>query len=137
MFLYDKGSSLNYQFQIGVCGNQTHYVESWQNACYSHPQTQAAIVTRVVDFGLSPHDAVAAPRWLYGRSWGLPANNLKLEGRFAPQVAESLSQKGHSVERLADFSDLMGHAGAILCDHGSGLLFGATDPRSDGLAAGY
>ena len=101
------------------------------------PQTQAAIVTRVVDFGLSPHDAVAAPRWLYGRSWGLPTNNLKLEGRFAPQVAESLSQKGHSVERLADFSDLMGHAGAILCDHGSGLLFGATDPRSDGLAAGY
>jgi Gamma-glutamyltransferase len=101
------------------------------------PQTQAAIVTRMVDFGLSPHDAVAAPRWLYGRSWGLPVNNLRLEGRFSPQLAEALTKQGHSVERIADFSDLMGHAGAILCDQDTGVLFGATDPRSDGLAAGY
>ena len=100
------------------------------------PQTQAAIVTRMVDFGLSPHDAVAAPRWLYGRSWGLPVNNLRLEGRFSPQLAEALAQRGHSVERIADFSDLMGHAGAILCQQDTGVLFGATDPRSDGLAAG-
>ena len=101
------------------------------------PQTQAAIVTRVVDFGLSPHDAVAAPRWLYGRSWGAPVNNLRIEGRFAPKVATTLQHMGHAVEVLSGFSDLMGHAGAILCDHSTGLLFGATDPRSDGLAAGY
>lgn len=101
------------------------------------PQTQAAIVTRMVDFGLSPHDAVAAPRWLYGRSWGQPTNKLLIEGRFSPQVVESLSQKGHSVERIADFSYLMGHAGAILCDQDAGTFFGTTDPRSDGLAAGY
>ena len=101
------------------------------------PQTQAALVTRMVDFGLSPHDAVAAPRWLYGRSWGLPVNNLRIEGRFDPQVAASLQQRGHEVEVLGGFSDLMGHAGAILCDHESNLLVGATDPRSDGLAAGY
>lgn len=101
------------------------------------PQTQAAIVTRMVDFGLSPHDAVAAPRWLYGRSWGLPVNNLRLEGRFAPQVAGDLRQRGHDVEIIDGFSDLMGHAGAILYDQTTGVLFGATDPRSDGLAAGY
>ena len=100
------------------------------------PQTQAALVTRMVDFGLSPHDAVAAPRWLYGRSWGVPVNNLRIEGRFAPQVAAGLQQRGHDVECIKDFSDLMGHAGAILCDHETGVLFGATDPRSDGLAAG-
>ena len=101
------------------------------------PQTQAALVTRMVDFGLSPHDAVAAPRWLYGRSWGEPVNNLRIEGRFAPQVAVTLQHLGHDVETLGGFSDLMGHAGAILCDENTGLLFGATDPRSDGLAAGY
>ncbi len=101
------------------------------------PQTQAALVTRMVDFGLSPHDAVAAPRWLYGRSWGVPVNNLRIEGRFAPQVAATLQHLGHDVEILGGFSDLMGHAGAILCDENTGLLFGATDPRSDGLAAGY
>ena len=101
------------------------------------PQTQAALVTRMVDFGLSPHDAVAAPRWLYGRSWGLPVNNLRIEGRFAPRVATTLQHLGPDVEVLSGFSDLMGHAGAILCDQNTGLLFGATDPRSDGLAAGY
>lgn len=101
------------------------------------PQTQAALVTRMVDFGLSPHDAVAAPRWLYGRSWGVAVNNLRIEGRFAPQVAATLQHLGHDVEILGGFSDLMGHAGAILCDENTGLLFGATDPRSDGLAAGY
>ena len=101
------------------------------------PQTQAALVTRMVDFGLSPHDAVAAPRWLYGRSWGLPVNNLRIEGRFAPKVPTTLQHMGHDVEVLSGFSDLMGHAGAILCDQNTGLLFGATDPRSDGLAAGY
>ena len=101
------------------------------------PQTQAALVTRMVDFGLSPHDAVAAPRWLYGRSWGAPVNNLRIEGRFSPQVAATLQHLGHDVEILGGFSDLMGHAGAILCDENTGLLFGATDPRSDGLAAGY
>ena len=101
------------------------------------PQTQAALVTRMVDFGLSPHDAVAAPRWLYGRSWGVPVNNLRIEGRFAPQVAATLRHLGHDVETLGGFSDLMGHAGAILCDQTTGLFYGATDPRSDGLAAGY
>ena len=101
------------------------------------PQTQAALVTRMVDFGLSPHDAVAAPRWLYGRSWGVPVNNLRIEGRFAPQVAATLQHLGHDVETLGGFSDLMGHAGAILCDQTTGLFYGATDPRSDGLAAGY
>jgi oxamate amidohydrolase len=34
------------------------------------PQTQAAVVTRIVDHQLSPQDAIEAPRWLYGRTWG-------------------------------------------------------------------
>lgn len=34
------------------------------------PQTQAAIATRVVDFGMTPQQAIDAPRWLYGCTWG-------------------------------------------------------------------
>jgi gamma-glutamyltranspeptidase len=40
------------------------------------------------------------------------------------------------VELLDDFTDVMGHAGAIV-RHPSGLYEGAADPRSDGAAAGY
>lgn len=44
---------------------------------------------------------------------------------------------GHTVEIEPDFTDMMGHAGVILIDPRTGVMYGATDPRSDGLAAGY
>ena len=101
------------------------------------PQTQAAIVTRVVDFGMTPQEAVTAPRWLYGRTWGAASNDVKLEGRIPSGVVEELARRGHPVSVVEDFTDTMGHAGAILIDENTGVLQGATDPRSDGLAAGY
>ncbi len=101
------------------------------------PQTQAAIVTRVVDFGMTPQEAISAPRWLYGRTWGAASNDLKLEGRIPKNVADELHRRGHPVRSAEDYTDTMGHAGAILVDQASGVLQGATDPRGDGLAAAY
>src|SRR5439155_25286964 len=43
------------------------------------PQTQAALVTRIVDRALGPQTAVEAPRWLFGRTWGEPLKTLRLE----------------------------------------------------------
>ena len=100
------------------------------------PQTQAAIVTRVVDFGMSPQEAITAPRWLYGRTWGAASNDVKLEGRIPASVVEELKKRGHPVKVVEDFTDTMGHAGAILV-RDNGVLQGATDPRGDGLAAGF
>lgn len=46
------------------------------------PQTQAAIVTQIVDFGFSVQDAIEAPRWLQGRTWGAAmTSRLKEECR--------------------------------------------------------
>ena len=39
-----------------------------------------------------PQQAVEAPRWLYGRSWGEASSSLTLEGRFAPAVFEELAR---------------------------------------------
>lgn len=50
------------------------------------PQTQAAIVTRIVDFGFGVQDAIEAPRWLQGRTWGAASNDLKIEGRVPSNV---------------------------------------------------
>ena len=97
------------------------------------PQTLAALTTRIVDFGLAPQDAVNAPRWLLGRSWGAPDNDLKLEGRIPESVAEELRRRGQPVLMVEDYTEIMGHAGAILCDE-DGLLQGASDPRGDGQA---
>lgn len=100
------------------------------------PQTQAAIFTRYILQGIPLQDCLAQPRWLLGRTWGQTSDSLKLEGRFSPQCIARLRAQGHEVEILADYSEAMGHAGAIV-RHPNGLFEGAFDPRSNGAAAGY
>lgn len=100
------------------------------------PQTQSALFTRHVFYGQPLQQAVTAPRWLLGRTWGEDSVTLKLEDRFAPDLVQGLRDAGHQVEILPAFSSTMGHAGAIV-RHPDGWLEGATDPRSDGAAAGY
>ncbi len=100
------------------------------------PQTQAAIFSRHVLFGQDMQQAVSAPRWLLGRTWGADATNLKLESRFSPELIEALRSAGHAVEIIAGFDNLMGHAGMIGIDR-RGVISGATDPRADGACASY
>jgi gamma-glutamyltranspeptidase/glutathione hydrolase len=100
------------------------------------PQTQAAVFTRYARYGQSLQQAISAPRWLLGRTWGEPSTTLKVENRFEPALVRSLRDAGHPVEVLSEaFSDTMGHAGALVL-HGDGRMEGASDPRSDGAAAG-
>jgi gamma-glutamyltranspeptidase/glutathione hydrolase len=100
------------------------------------PQTQSAVFTRTVLFGMDPQAAIAAPRWLLGRTWGNPSDTLKLESRFPPEVVERLRAMGHEVELLAPFDETVGHAGAILRG-ADGSLEGGFDPRSDGGVAAF
>jgi gamma-glutamyltranspeptidase/glutathione hydrolase len=97
------------------------------------PQTQAAVFTRHVRFGMELQAAVTAPRWLLGRTWGDAATTLKLEDRFDPALVDALRAAGHDVEIIQPYSDLAGHAGAV-SRHGDGLIEAASDPRADGAA---
>lgn len=100
------------------------------------PQTQAALFTRIAVFGMDPQQAVAAPRWLLGRTWGQASDTLKLESRFSTGVVADLARRGHVMEVLAEYDEAMGHAGAIV-RHASGVLEGGADPRGDGAVAAY
>lgn len=100
------------------------------------PQTQAAIFTRYAKFGMPLQQAITAPRWLLGRTWGDDSTTLKLEDRFDPAIVAQLRALGHEVELLPAFTSVMGHAGAIV-RHPNGMLEGATDPRSDGQVAAW
>ena len=76
-----------------------------------------------------------ALRWLFGRMWGDASRALRLEGRFAPDVAGELRRRRHDVHVVEDWSDVMGHAQLIRVD-ADGLV-GASDPRADGAALGW
>jgi gamma-glutamyltranspeptidase/glutathione hydrolase len=100
------------------------------------PQTQAAVFTRYAVFGQPLQQAISAPRWLLGRTWGSMSETLKLESRFGADVLEELRRRGPEVEVLGAFDETMGHAGAVL-RHAGGALEGGYDPRGDGAVAGY
>ncbi len=87
--------------------------------------------------GVPLQESISRPRWLLGRTWGQSSDSLKLEGTLCPRLYRSPARAGaRRRSALADFSEAMGHAGAIV-RHPNGLLEGATDPRSNGAAAGY
>ncbi len=100
------------------------------------PQTQAAVFSRYAVFGQPLQQAVTAPRWLLGRTWGQSSDSLKLEARIGAEQVAALKALGHDVEILEDFSETMGHAGAAV-RLPNGAFEGAFDPRSNGAAAGF
>lgn len=102
----------------------------------AQPQTQAAVFARYALHGMDLQRAVTAPRWLLGRTWGSERTCLSLETRIDDRVIEELKKAGHEVELVGDFSQMMGHAGALV-RHEDGLIEGATDPRSDGCVAAF
>ena len=99
------------------------------------PQTQAMVFARHVLHGQSLQEAITAPRWLLGRTWGKDVTNLRIENRMPAVIVEALRSAGHDVELVDAFDEIMGHAGALV-HHPDGLIEGAADPRSDGAASG-
>jgi gamma-glutamyltranspeptidase/glutathione hydrolase len=62
------------------------------------------------------------------------SESLKMEGRFDPALLAQLRTRGHEIEVVADYDEIVGHAGALSCD-GHGGFEGGYDPRSDGAVA--
>ncbi|MFC5712586.1 gamma-glutamyltransferase [Thalassorhabdus alkalitolerans] len=101
------------------------------------PQTQAALFTRVVEFGYDIQQAIEAPRWLYGRTWGEDSSSLKLESRIPDSIAGELANRGHEIEKAESFSQQMGHAQGIVIDEKTGVYSAGADPRGDGIALSW
>jgi gamma-glutamyltranspeptidase/glutathione hydrolase len=100
------------------------------------PQTQAMLFSRYALFRKALPDAIEAPRWLLGRTWGSPNTNLRMESRFDGNLVDRLLSAGHDVEVMSEsHSDTMGHAGAVVL-HPDGSMEAAHDPRADPGALG-
>jgi gamma-glutamyltranspeptidase/glutathione hydrolase len=103
----------------------------------TQPQGQVQGFINVVDFGLNPADAAAAPRSI---THAFPAsrtrqatNVLALEkGKFPAGVLEALAGKGH---KLGDTA-LFGNMNMIVVDEEKGELKAGVDPRLESHAIG-
>jgi len=99
------------------------------------PQTQAAIFYRYAKQNLNLQNAINEPRWLLGKTWGEETTSLKIEDRYSSDTFNDLRSRGHVLEKVRAYEEIMGHAGALV-SYPNGLKEGGFDLRSDGSAIG-
>jgi gamma-glutamyltranspeptidase / glutathione hydrolase len=99
-------------------------------------QVQLQLLLGFVDFELEPQTAIETPRWVSGAGPdGAPW--LRVEPRMGEATLADLRRRGHNVVVGEEWDSAMGHAHCIRIDRERGALGGGSDPRSDGLAAGW
>lgn len=106
------------------------------------PQGHAQVVVNMVDFGMNVQEAGDAARWHHRGSTqpyvtGKPMQDggvLQLESGFADTTISELRTRGHHVEIT---TGPFGGYQAIVRDPATGVYWGASEMRKDGLALGY
>jgi gamma-glutamyltranspeptidase/glutathione hydrolase len=105
-------------------------------------QTNLQLITHILDFGMTPVEAVEAPRWRHIQS---PMEStvphtaedaLNLEARFSEDTVRGLVLRGHPVQVIGPWA-AVGSAMVIQVDLATGAYWGAADPRRDGYAIGW
>jgi gamma-glutamyltranspeptidase/glutathione hydrolase len=98
---------------------------------WNQPQAHAQFVSNVADHGMNIQAALEAARFTKHTFAGC---DVQMESRVAPSVREELARRGHQIELLGFYSDVVGGGQAVLRDDGAGTNAGASDPRKDGAA---
>ena len=91
------------------------------------PQGHAQLLANLLDYGMSPQEAVDYPRHFYDEG------TLLLEGRVLESEAEELRRRGHRVEVGRDYVIPTGGAQLIRVLE-NGVRACGSDPRKDGCA---
>jgi gamma-glutamyltranspeptidase/glutathione hydrolase len=94
------------------------------------PQVQVQIISNLIDHGMSPQAAIAAPRFNH-----VDGVKLSLESEFPADVKHELSRRGHQLAEGTPES--FGGAHMILMHADSGAFVGGSDPRKGGCALGF
>jgi gamma-glutamyltranspeptidase/glutathione hydrolase len=95
-------------------------------------QALLQVVLNIIDFGMSPQEAVEAPRFQTEHFYSsfafheFVAGKLNLEGRIPKATADKLSALGHKVTVARDWSN---SSAPTVIEFGDGVLSGAADPR--------
>jgi len=95
-------------------------------------QGHLQVMVNMVDFGLSPQEALDAPRFKTSVDEG-----TNLETIVDSSVADDLVRRGHWIAVLPPHGGTFGSGQIIERDPETGVLTGASEPRTDGAAVGW
>ena len=104
------------------------------------PQCGVQMLTKLIDGGLQPQDAVEAPRWFsFPGTDPVTINRpgeLRVEVGMPDDAIRDLRRMGHNVVQnpLGSYN---GVVQLIVRDRRTGVLAGASDPRGDGQSVGF
>ena len=100
------------------------------------PQGHFQVMSAMVDDDWNPQEALDCPRWML--SAGTAGSELAIEEGHDFKVLAKLAQMGHQIRPVSGASRNMFGSGQIIRrDAESGVLFGGSDPRKDGLVAAF
>ena len=97
---------------------------------FNQAQAHAQFVANIVDFGMDIQQALEAGRFTKATFDGA---DVSIEELVPESVREELRSLGHEVNAVPPRSGTFGHGQAVMSD-GSGVHFGASEPRHDGAA---
>ncbi len=103
---------------------------------FMQPQGHLQVISAMVDDDLNPQEALDRPRWCLEE--GMGASILALEEGIPLQTMAGLAEIGHSVRPVSGRGRALFGGGQIIRrDPETGVLFGGSEPRQDGLVAAY
>jgi gamma-glutamyltranspeptidase/glutathione hydrolase len=98
----------------------------------NQPLAHAQFVSNFVDYGMSIQGALEAPRFTV--TSGQVSCDILIESRVAPDVIQTLRQKGHNLIVRGEYTALMGRGQVVMHNSKTGMNSAASDPRADGSA---
>ena len=97
---------------------------------FNQAQAHAQFVANIVDYEMDIQQALEAGRFTKGTFGGADVN---VEALVPESVRDELTALGHDVTTVPPRTGTFGHGQAVMSD-GSGVHFGASEPRHDGAA---
>jgi gamma-glutamyltranspeptidase/glutathione hydrolase len=97
---------------------------------FNQAQAHAQFVANIVDYGMNIQQALEAGRFTKSTFDGC---DVQVEELVPAATREGLSKLGHQVETVPRRTPTFGYGQAVM-DNGTGVHFGASDPRHDGAA---
>ena len=94
------------------------------------PQVQVQIIANLIDFGMTPQEAISAPRFNH-----IEVAKVGLEPEITESVRDELTRRGHQV--VGGNPESFGGAHAVQIHPESGVFVGGSDPRKGGCALGF